>query len=100
MPHTAKRAPLAARDAKVTGASSPSLPLGAPMSEAFVGDNSGLPVVARIACAPSSLSAPAKNAPWAAHIASLYPNGVAIRSEEPTSELQSLIRTSYSVFCL
>src|SRR3546814_6152210 len=27
-------------------------------------------------------------------------NGVAIRSEEHTSELQSLMRTSYAVFCL
>src|SRR3546814_4867604 len=28
------------------------------------------------------------------------PNGSIVRSEEPTSELQSLMRTSYAVFCL
>src|SRR3546814_6484433 len=36
------------------------------------------------------------------HEASTYtmPGGVAMRSEEPTSELQSLMRISYAVFCL
>src|SRR3546814_10496152 len=30
----------------------------------------------------------------------IYPNGISTRSEEHTSELQSLMRISYAVFCL
>src|SRR3546814_7390453 len=34
------------------------------------------------------------------HLTGGYPGGQAERSEEHTSELQSLMRTSYAVFCL
>src|SRR3546814_1473758 len=33
-------------------------------------------------------------------LAAAFPNNVFLRSEEHTSELQSLMRSSYSVFCL
>src|SRR3546814_2386506 len=37
---------------------------------------------------------------WAAGQILHYHNGIAVRSEEHTSELQSLMRISYAVFCL
>src|SRR3546814_8622664 len=40
-------------------------------------------------------------APWVlGHSAAVIPRGDPIRSEEHTSELQSLMRLSYPVFCL
>src|SRR3546814_3867217 len=39
--------------------------------------------------------------PWMSMMAVIeYPSGYVIRSEEHTSELQSLMRISYAVFCL
>src|SRR3546814_5516484 len=37
---------------------------------------------------------------WSKHAPSEAEGGVALRSEEHTSELQSLMRISYAVFCL
>src|SRR3546814_2681942 len=54
---------------------------------------------ARIPCAPVIRTARAF-APAAATITHTAPSPTGERSEEHTSELQSLMRTSYAVFCL
>src|SRR3546814_8551397 len=41
-----------------------------------------------------------KDAGWSLQEALGNPEGLTVRSEEHTSELQSLMRTSYAVFCL
>src|SRR3546814_9881371 len=55
------------------------------------------PALMRSALATGTANLPEANAPFAA-----YPTHThqAIRSEEHTSELQSLMRISYAVFCL
>src|SRR3546814_5792488 len=44
----------------------------------------------------------ASNQPWRGHVPGPHgsPGGYPVRSEEHTSELQSLMRISYAVFCL
>src|SRR3546814_10239858 len=43
---------------------------------------------------------PAESAQWLSERVPVFPNPRALRSEEHTSELQSLMRISYAVFCL
>src|SRR3546814_10814597 len=43
---------------------------------------------------------PGKSWPLAGHVLSRDEHGITDRSEEHTSELQSLMRSSYAVFCL
>src|SRR3546814_2248198 len=67
---------------------------------AHMGDDvPDLPLMQRVALALSVADAHPK-ALAAAHWVSRYNGGQGARSEEHTSELQSLMRISYAVFCL
>src|SRR3546814_2551212 len=53
-----------------------------------------------IAADPASQGVPALRNKWSRHEAGVHDPKRIPRSEEHTSELQSLMRTSYAVFCL
>src|SRR3546814_8925194 len=54
----------------------------------------------RPASSPATSSGSSGTRPWARRAAPSHWKKPATRSEEHTSELQSLMRTSYAVFCL
>src|SRR3546814_3975166 len=93
MPRPAVAAPKAAPAASIPAAK-PATPVASP-PRTRPGDDR---FIVEGEKAPPTASAPPK--PTAAKPAATARHFVQVRSEEPTSELQSLMRISYTVFCL
>src|SRR3546814_9131338 len=67
--------------------------------------SAGIEIAAQLGCEPSRVVAPCGGGGLSAGLALACPQSALVpvepdRSEAPTSELQSLMRTSYAVFCL